>query len=492
MQWWSQLVWGFNGNGAAATGAGGLSAGLFGSSSVGLGTGVGGSTMGGAPVSPASMSAASIAPHWDARTGVGRLTLERAPESPTSLSRAACGARTAPVSPATVSVADIAPRPGANQPRSPLAMPMFIPIRTAPAPQTTGTSGGVGENRAAGTFVHENLNSSVEPESNRQLAAAVLGMSSSVSTGGRRKGQLREQAKSCHGCRTNKPRQGIKYACVDGRDPRCNYWLCKSCFKEWTEASGVDGFLCCLHRGKQWCPCNSRKRVRRGPVPALERSALAKSRIVSTSIFEFPARTRPALTVARTTPSATPTGGAGKTYSVCTSVGLQRVAVIKTGDEFICSRKNCRGVKNPQASAAATGGTDSALPAPCCHAEVVLQAERSSMPMPTADPLFSPEEFRHALTTAVPAGAFSEGTTRAMHARADQAAEDGVPVLVGLGSTKYFGITDGLENNRKVVGGWAHVKYDDRDGSKFFQCKVGERFALDLRWLNVGMVEVLL
>ncbi|CAN0442292.1 unnamed protein product, partial [Ectocarpus sp. 8 AP-2014] len=342
MQWRSPPVWGSNGNGAAATGAGSLSAGLFGSSSVGLGTGVDGSTMGGAPVSPASVSAASIAPRWDARTGVGTLTLERAPESPTSLFRVACGARTAPVSPATVSAADIAPRAGANQPRSPLAMPMFIPIRTAPAPQTTGTSGGVGENRAAGTFVHENLNSSVEPESNRQPAAAVLGMSSSVSTGGRRKGQLREQAKSCHGCRTNKPGQGIKYACVDGRNPRCNYWLCKSCFKEWTEASGVDGFLCCLHRGKQWCPCNSRKRVRRGPVPALERSALAKSRIVSTSIFEFPARTRPALTVARTTPSATPTGGADKTYSVCTSVGLQRVAVVKTGDEFICSRKNCR------------------------------------------------------------------------------------------------------------------------------------------------------
>ncbi|CAM9956475.1 unnamed protein product [Ectocarpus sp. 12 AP-2014] len=484
MQWRS---WGFHGNGAAAAGAGGLSAGLFGSSSVGLGTGVGGSTMGGAPLSPASVSAASIAPRWGARTGVGGLTLERALESPTSLSRVSCGARTAPVSPATVSAADIAPRPGANQPRSPLAMPKFIPIRTAPAPQTTGTSGGVGENRAAGTFVHENLNSYVEPESDRQPAASVLGMSSSVSTGGRRKGQLREQAKSCHGCRTNKPGQGIKYACVDGRNQRCNYWLCTSCFKAWTEESRVIEFLCCLHRGKQWCPCNSRKRVRTGPVPALKRSALAKSRIVSTSMFEFPARTPLALTAARTTPSATPTGGAGKTYSVCTSVGLQRVAVIKTGDEFSCSRKHCRRVKNPQ-----SGDTNSALPVPCCHAEVVLEAERSSMPVPEADPLLSADEFRHALTTAVPAGAFSEGTTRAMHARADQAAEDGVPVLVGLGSTKYFGVKDGLENNRKVVGGWAHVKYDDKDGSKMFQCKVGERFGFDLRWLNVGMVKVLL
>ncbi|CAN0080292.1 unnamed protein product, partial [Ectocarpus sp. 13 AM-2016] len=79
VQWRS---WGFHGNGAAAAGAGGLSAGLFDSSSVGFGTGVGGSTMGGAPVSPASVSAASIAPRWGARTGVGGLTLERAPESP--------------------------------------------------------------------------------------------------------------------------------------------------------------------------------------------------------------------------------------------------------------------------------------------------------------------------------------------------------------------------------------------------------------------------
>lgn len=256
MQWRSPAVWGFNEDGAAAAGTGGLSVGLFDSSSVGLGTGVGGPTMGGAPVSPASVSAASVAPRSGARTGVGRLTLERAPESPTSLSRAAYGTRMAPVSPATVSAADIAPRPGANQPRSPLAMPRFIPICTAPAPQTTGTSGGVGENRAAGTFVHGDLHSSVEPESNRQPPAAVIGMSSSMSTGGRRKGQLREQAKSCHGCRTNKPRQGIKYACVDDRDPTCSYWLCQSCFKEWMKVSGVSGFLCCLHRGKQWCPCN--------------------------------------------------------------------------------------------------------------------------------------------------------------------------------------------------------------------------------------------
>lgn len=91
--------------------------------------------------------------------------------------------------------------------------------------------------------------------------------------------------------------------------------------------------------------------------------------------------------------------------------------------------------------------------------------------MPKADPLFSAEEFRQALTT-VPPGTFNESTTRAMHTRADQAAQEGVPVLVGLGSTRYFGIKDGHENNRTVIGEWAHVKYDDKGGSKMFQCKV--------------------
>lgn len=158
MHWRSPTVWGFNGDGAAAAGSGGLSAGFFDSSSVGLGTGVGGSTMGGAPVSPPSLSAASIAPRSGARTGAGRLSLKRAPESPTSLSRVACGTRMAPVSPATVSAANIAPRPGANQPRSSLAMPKFIPMCAVPAPLTTGTSGGVGGNRSAVTFVHEDLN----------------------------------------------------------------------------------------------------------------------------------------------------------------------------------------------------------------------------------------------------------------------------------------------------------------------------------------------
>ncbi|CAN0372978.1 unnamed protein product, partial [Ectocarpus fasciculatus] len=124
-----------------------------------------------------------------------------------------------------------------------------------------------------------------------------------------------------------------------------------------------------------------------------------------------------------------------------------------------------------QTSAAATGVADSALPVRCSHAEVVFEAERSLTPIPAADPLFWAEEFRQALST-VPRGTFNESTTRAMHTRADQAAQEGVPVIVGLGNTKYFGIKDGHENNRTVIGEWAHVKYEDKGGSKMFQCKL--------------------
>ncbi|CAN0177953.1 unnamed protein product, partial [Ectocarpus sp. 12 AP-2014] len=53
----------------------------------------------------------------------------------------------------------------------------------------------------------------------------------------------------------------------------------------------------------------------------------------------------------------------------CTSVSLNRVAVIKAGNKYMCSRNDCRRVENLQTSAAATGVTDSALPARCPHAE---------------------------------------------------------------------------------------------------------------------------
>ena len=59
-----------------------------------------------------------------------------------------------------------------------------------------------------------------------------------------------------------------------------------------------------------------------------------------------------------------------------------------------------------------------------------------------------------------------------MRARADQAAKEGLPLVVGVGSTKYFAVRDGQKFNRTVIGEWAHVKYD-KSGSKIFQCKVG-------------------
>lgn len=92
--------------------------------------------------------------------------------------------------------------------------------------------------------------------------------------------------------------------------------------------------------------------------------------------------------------------------------------------------------------------------------------------MPLADTLFSAEDFDGALAK-VPAGTFNAATAGAMRARADQAAEEGVPLLVRLGCTQYFAVRDGQEFNRTVVGEWRHVKYDE-SGIKMFQCKVGE------------------
>lgn len=60
-----------------------------------------------------------------------------------------------------------------------------------------------------------------------------------------------------------------------------------------------------------------------------------------------------------------------------------------------------------------------------------------------------------------------------MCARADQAAKEGVPVLVRVGNTKYFAVRDGQKFNRTVIGEWAQVKYE-KNGKKMFQCKVGE------------------
>lgn len=125
--------------------------------------------------------------------------------------------------------------------------------------------------------------------------------------------------------------------------------------------------------------------------------------------------------------------------------------------------------------AAAAGDTDSALPSRCAHADVVVDAEKSrEVEVPQADALFSKEGFELALAQ-VPAGTFNKGTVRAMRARVEQAAKEGVPVLVGLDKTKFYGVRDGNEFNRTVIGEWAHVECDEsKQGSKMLQYKVGQ------------------
>lgn len=96
----------------------------------------------------------------------------------------------------------------------------------------------------------------------------------------------------------------------------------------------------------------------------------------------------------------------------------------------------------------------------------------SSTEISQAETLFSAEVFECALAK-IPAGIFNAATAGAMHARAEQAAKEGVPLLVGIGDTKYFAVRDGPKFNRSVIGEWGHVKYEE-SGSKMFQCKVGE------------------
>lgn len=131
----------------------------------------------------------------------------------------------------------------------------------------------------------------------------------------------------------------------------------------------------------------------------------------------------------------------------------------------------------------AAGDEDSALPARCRHAEVVREADISSVQIPKAHTLFTAEEFDLALRK-LPKGVFNLSTVRAMRARADQAALEGVPVLVGLGDSKFFAVRDSIKFGRTTIGEWAHVKYD-KDGSKMFLCKVWKvevRVAVAFRW----------
>ncbi|CAB1116124.1 unnamed protein product [Ectocarpus sp. CCAP 1310/34] len=421
------------------------------------------------PISPANVSASSIASHPGPLMGVGGADMRGAPGSSGGFPRATmCGAGMPPLSPANVSAPSIAPGPRRAQPRPALAMPQLLPV-----PQTTVSSGGVGGKRAAAeTLAHVDLIPTTDHDSDNQRRTDGPGTSASTSTGGRRKGQLAQQASTCHGCRINKPTGNVRHACQggdEGGEARgCNYWVCQKCMGRWMQASGQPrGFWCCLHSGREWCPCAERVSTKRSKtVSVVDRSRLAQNRQESTDVYEFPTTTS-SPTAATTAASPTPPSGPGTTYSVCTSNSQNRVAVIKAGDRFLCSRPDCRRIEG--LSSAATGDTASALPSRCAHAEVVIEAERTSMPMPKADALLSAGDFKSALDK-VPAGTFNPRTVASMRARADQAAKEGLPLLVRVGNTKYFAVRDGQKFNRTVIGEWGHVKYDQR-GSKVFQCK---------------------
>eukprot|EP00903_Cladosiphon_okamuranus_P012692 g11868.t2 len=231
------------------------------------------------------------------------------------------------------------------------------------------------------------------------------------------------------------------------------------------ESVTSEGFWCCLHGGQQWCPCFERGGRTSKPATVVDRSRLAKTRRETTNVYKFPTPTS-SPTVA-TTASPTLTSGPGTTYSVCTWNSQNRVVVIKDGDRFMCSRNECRRVES--LSSAATGDTTSALPSRCAHAEVVVEAERKSAPMRQTSVALRASDFESALEK-VPGKTFNARTTASMRARADQAEKEGLPLLVSVGSTKYFAVRDGQKFNRTVIGEWAHVKYD-KSGSKIFQCK---------------------
>lgn len=183
-----------------------------------------------------------------------------APGSPGSLSLAMTSVMP-PVSPAFVSPHSIALGSSATQPHpAPL-----LPVDTIVAPQTTAGNGGFGGKRAAAEILsHGDLNLPPENDSEKQPRTDGPGTSASSWTGGRRKGQLTQQASSCHGCRNTKPTGQARHACQGGHLEddemrECNYWLCHRCMGKWTGASGgQEGFWCCLYSGKEWCPCANR------------------------------------------------------------------------------------------------------------------------------------------------------------------------------------------------------------------------------------------
>ena len=210
-------------------GRGGGTNALFAAGSGGLRMGPGGLAIGGAPASPGSLSRAmtrgmgitprspatvsapGAAPRAGAHMGIGGLAIGRAPASPGSLSRAMTrGTGMPPRSPATVSAPGAAPSSGAVQHPS-ISVTQVVPRNTTPIPHFS--SRGVGGKRASAGGPDQ----SPDHDSNKQPRCSGPGTSASVSTGGRRKGQLREQCSTCHGCRTNQPRGNVRNACR-GRD----------------------------------------------------------------------------------------------------------------------------------------------------------------------------------------------------------------------------------------------------------------------------------
>ncbi|CAN0153931.1 unnamed protein product, partial [Hapterophycus canaliculatus] len=223
--------------------------------------------------------------------------------------------------------------------------------------------------------------------------------------------------KSCHGCRNSQHqvKGGTKVECDS--EEFCNYWLCLGCFDRWKIKSGEGTFRCCLHGPGTWCPCKSRVHPpKKGRLATFHRSEKAQNRVVGTSVFELP--TPPMTPVDTTTtviPTHTPSTGS-TTYSVCTSVSLLRVAVIKAGGAYMCSRGKCRSSAAEASPTAHDGDTESVLPGRCPHADVVREREASLAPIPTAESIFAGADLEQALER-VPAGTFNESMLRAMRDR---------------------------------------------------------------------------
>ncbi|CAM9175839.1 unnamed protein product [Scytosiphon promiscuus] len=349
------------------------------------------------------------------------------------------------------------------------------------------TGEGTLKGEAAGSL-YDKLNLSKESISCARASDAAE-CTSTVAGGGPKEAS---EGTNCHGCRTSeqKVNHSIRMGCDGGE--ACEYWLCLTCFARWKGKSGSEAFFCCVHEGNEWCPCQSRYHPARDDLPStLDKSVQAKKGAMGTdvhehgnkgavgaTIFKLPA---PTTATPSTAPALDPshtrvTNSKGSTtYSVCTSLGSLRVAVVKTDSTLTCSQRYCRCIKTlnsaARISAVMTGGGPHSAPlAHCSHAEVVLEQEASSASIPPADAALCGAAFESALER-VPTGTFDDNILRAMRQRTDRAAEERVPLLVGMGDTKWFAVREGAKFDGDMIGGWAHVKWERDGGTNFFQCK---------------------